>query len=190
MSNRSFYLVTPDTLLRAYAAGIFPMAESAQATELHWFDPPIRALIPLDENFHISTKLRRTLRKRPFEIRLNTAFDEVIRACAESVSERTTTWINGEIRRLYNALHWRGHAHSIEVWDGGELVGGLYGVSLGAAFFGESMFSRKTPARSRLCIWSRSCAIPVSRCSIRNSRRRISCNSAPMKSHVRITSIY
>jgi len=146
MSNRSLHVLTPNILLRAYAAGIFPMAESADATELHWFDPPIRAIIPLDETFHVSTRLQRTIRKVPYTIRLDTAFDSVIRACASPAPGRDTTWINREIIDLYCALHWRGHAHSIEAWDGKDLVGGLYGVSLGAAFFGESMFSRKTDA--------------------------------------------
>jgi leucyl/phenylalanyl-tRNA--protein transferase len=145
MSNRSFHLVTPDILLRAYAAGIFPMAESADAQGLHWFDPPVRALIPLD-TFHVPKRLARTLRKKPYEMRLDTAFGAVMRACAAPAPGRATTWINDEILRLYGALHRRGHAHSIEAWEAGELVGGLYGVSLGGAFFGESMFSRKTDA--------------------------------------------
>ena len=141
MSNRSFPILTPDMLLRAYAAGIFAMAESADATELHWFDPPLRAVIPLDTSFHVPRRLKRTLRQKPYQITLNTAFDRVIRACAAQAPGRMTTWINAEIIRLYGALHWRGHAHSIEAWDGGKLVGGLYGVSLGGAFLGESMFS-------------------------------------------------
>ena len=146
MSNRSFYLITPDTLLRAYAAGIFPMAESAQATELHWFDPPVRALIPLDAAFHVPRRLRHTLRHKPYDIRINTAFGEVMRGCAAAAPGRMTTWINAEIIRLYTALHWRGHAHSVEAWHEGKLVGGLYGVALGGAFFGESMFNSKTDA--------------------------------------------
>jgi len=145
MSNRSLHLLTPDTLLRAYAAGIFPMAESANATELHWFDPPVRAIIPLD-TFHVPRRLKRTIRQRPYIVKLNTAFSHVIRACAAPDQGRATTWINREIISLYVTLHWRGHAHSVEVWDGRELVGGLYGVSLGSAFFGESMFSRKDDA--------------------------------------------
>jgi leucyl/phenylalanyl-tRNA--protein transferase len=146
MSNRSLPLLTPDILLRAYAAGIFPMAESAESTELLWFDPPIRAIIPLDDEFHISKRLKRTLRQRPYTIKLDTAFNQVMRACAAAAPGRPKTWINREILSLYTTLHWRGHAHSIEVWDGNELVGGLYGVSLGGAFFGESMFSRKRDA--------------------------------------------
>jgi leucyl/phenylalanyl-tRNA---protein transferase len=145
VSNRSLYLLTPNVLLRAYAAGIFPMAESAEATELRWFDPPIRAIIPLD-GFHTPAKLKRHIKKKPYTIKLDTAFNKTMMACAEPVPGRTTTWINKEIIGLYTTLHWRGHAHSIEAWDGNELVGGLYGVSLGSAFFGESMFSRKTDA--------------------------------------------
>ena len=153
MSNRTLQLLTPDLLLRAYAAGIFPMAESAEATELHWFDPPVRGVIPLEtaaENpnvfFHVPKRLARTIRQRPYDIKLNTAFSQVIRACAETTDDRRTTWINREITSLYVTLHWRGHAHSIEAWDGDKLVGGLYGVSLGGAFFGESMFSRSDNA--------------------------------------------
>ena len=122
------------------------MAESASATELHWFDPPVRAIIPLDEGFHIPRRLQRTLLKKPFTVKLDTQFTEVMRCCAAFREDRQTTWINREIISLYSALHYRGHAHSIEVWDGPQLVGGLYGVSLGHAFFGESMFSKKTDA--------------------------------------------
>jgi len=146
MSNRITYRLTPDMLLRAYAMGIFPMAESAEATELHWYDPPIRALIPLDERFHVPRRLARTLRQRPFRVTLNRAFGDVMRGCAASDEGRETTWINGEIIKLYTALHKLGHAHSIEVWQDDVLVGGIYGVSLGKAFFGESMFSRETDA--------------------------------------------
>lgn len=146
MSNRSLPLLTPTILLRAYAAGIFPMAESADSTELHWFDPPVRGIIPLDEHFHVPKRLKRTLRQRPYDVRLNTAFRQTMQACAAPAEDRPTTWINQEIVSLYSTLHWRDHAHSIEIWDDKELVGGLYGVSLGSAFFGESMFSRKTDA--------------------------------------------
>ncbi len=122
------------------------MAESAEATELSWYDPPVRALIPLDERFHVPHRLARTIRQKPFHVTIDTAFEATIRACAAPAEGRETTWINEEIIRLYCALHRMGNAHSIEVWDSGELVGGLYGVSLGRAFFGESMFSRKTDA--------------------------------------------
>jgi leucyl/phenylalanyl-tRNA--protein transferase len=146
MSNRNAYGLNPDILLRAYAAGIFPMAESAEATELRWYDPPIRALIPLDERFHLPRRLARTIKQRPFQVTLNQAFPAVMQGCAAPAKDRETTWINGEIVRLYTGLHKRGHAHSIEVWQDETLVGGLYGVSLGQAFFGESMFSRQTDA--------------------------------------------
>jgi leucyl/phenylalanyl-tRNA--protein transferase len=165
MSNRTHDRITPDILLRAYAAGIFPMAESAESSELRWFDPPIRALIPLDDYFHVPRRLARTLKQKPFTVRLNTAFDQVIRACAESKLGRDTTWINDEIVTLYSALYQRGHAHSIEVWDDTNLVGGLYGVSLGGAFFGESMFSRSTDASKIALVYLvnllRSCAFSV-----------------------------
>ncbi|MDR3423884.1 MAG: leucyl/phenylalanyl-tRNA--protein transferase [Alphaproteobacteria bacterium] len=146
MSNRTILFPTPQMLLRAYAAGIFPMAESATSYGLRWFDPPIRALIPLDSQFHVPRRLARTLRQKPYRVSLNRAFQEVMRGCAEPREGRETTWINSEILRLYTILHYRGHAHSIEIWDGEALVGGLYGVSLGSAFFGESMFSRKQDA--------------------------------------------
>lgn len=146
MSDRSQYILTPDLLLRAYAKGIFPMAEHATSTELLWFDPPIRALIPLDDTFHIPKRLRRTLRQKPYRVTLNACFTDVMRQCAAPAEGRESTWINREIINLYTTLHWRKHAHSIEVWDNLELVGGLYGVSLGSAFFGESMFSTKTNA--------------------------------------------
>lgn len=146
MSNRSSFILTPEILLRAYAAGIFPMAESATSKELRWFDPPIRAIIPLDEHFHVPQRLKRTIRQRPFEIRLNTAFEATMRACAEPRADHPDTWINDEIIKLYTQLHKMGYAHSIEAWEGNRLAGGLYGVNLGSAFFGESMFSRKTDA--------------------------------------------
>ena len=136
----------PEILLRAYAAGIFPMAENASSAELRWYDPPIRALIPLDDRFHMPQRLARTIRQTPYRVTFDTAFDAVMRGCAEPRLGRETTWINGEILRLYTALHKRGNAHSIEVWDRETLIGGLYGVSLGKAFFGESMFSRQTDA--------------------------------------------
>jgi leucyl/phenylalanyl-tRNA--protein transferase len=146
MSNRVSYSLTPEILLRAYAAGIFPMAESAEDRELRWFDPPIRAVIPLDDSFHVPKRLKRTIRQHPYTIKLNTNFRKVMEACAAPARGRPTTWINRTIVDLYTSLHRQGHAHSIEVWEEHELVGGLYGVSLGAAFFGESMFSRKTDA--------------------------------------------
>jgi leucyl/phenylalanyl-tRNA--protein transferase len=147
MSDRQLNTITPEILLRAYAAGIFPMAESATSqAELRWYDPPIRAVIPLDERFHIPHRLQRTLRKQPYRMTTDTCFEQVMRACAAPRPDHPDTWINEEIIGLYTTLHRGGYAHSIEAWLGDVLVGGLYGVSLGTAFFGESMFSRKTDA--------------------------------------------
>ncbi len=137
--------LTPDILLEAYAAGIFPMAESADDLELFWVDPNRRGIVPLDA-FHVPRRLQRVLRRSSFAVRVDTAFAAVIRGCAEASETRPSTWINDEIVRLYTALFERGAAHSVECWHEGELVGGLYGVSLGAAFFGESMFSRVSDA--------------------------------------------
>ena len=137
--------LTPDLLLRAYAAGIFPMAEDAADRELFWVDPELRGVLPL-ERFHLSHKLRRTLRHEAFEMRCDNAFAAVVEGCAEPRAERPKTWINDEIVRLYGALFERGYAHSVECWREGRLVGGLYGVALGGAFFGESMFSRVSDA--------------------------------------------
>ncbi|MEV4606684.1 leucyl/phenylalanyl-tRNA--protein transferase [Neorhizobium sp. LMR1-1-1.1] len=148
--GRYYPAITPDVLLRAYSIGLFPMAESADDPEIFWVEPEMRGIIPLYD-FHISKSLAKTVRKQPFEIRFDTAFDEVIGMCAESAADRPSTWINATIRQLYGELHRMGHAHSVEAWQEGALVGGLYGVSLGAAFFGESMFSRKTDA-SKICL--------------------------------------
>ena len=137
--------LTAELLLQAYAAGIFPMAESAEDPELYWVDPTRRGVLPLDA-FHVPRRLRRTLRHAPFEIRCDSAFEAVLRGCAEPAPERPQTWINERIVELYVELARRGAAHSVETWHAGELVGGLYGVQLGAAFFGESMFSRVTDA--------------------------------------------
>jgi leucyl/phenylalanyl-tRNA--protein transferase len=137
--------LTPDLLLRAYAAGIFPMAEDAEDREIFWVDPEQRGVLPLDR-FHLSRRLRRTLRHELFEVRCDGAFAEVVRGCAEPRPERPKTWINEEIMRLYGALFDLGFAHSVECWHDGALVGGLYGVALGGAFFGESMFSRVSEA--------------------------------------------
>ena len=133
--------LTPELLLRAYAAGLFPMAESAEDPELFWVDPDPRGVLPLD-GFHLPRRLKRTLRSGAYEVRVDTAFEAVMRGCAEPTAIRPKTWINDEILRLYGALFDRGLAHSIEAWTEGELMGGLYGVALGGAFFGESMFSR------------------------------------------------
>ena len=137
--------LTPEILLRTYAAGIFPMAESAEDPTLFWVDPETRGILPLDK-FRVSRGLQRKLRRGLFEVRCDTVFEEVVRACAAKTSERPTTWINEEIIRLYLGLHTMGHAHSVECWQDGKLAGGLYGVCIGGAFFGESMFSRATDA--------------------------------------------
>ena len=137
--------LTAEILLAAYAAGVFPMAESADDPELFWVDPDYRGILPLDA-FHVPRRLRRIVRHSRFEVACDRAFEAVIRACAQSTEKRPNTWINEEILRLYGALFARGSAHSVECRCNGLLVGGLYGVSIGAAFFGESMFSRDTDA--------------------------------------------
>jgi leucyl/phenylalanyl-tRNA--protein transferase len=133
--------LTPQMLLRAYALGVFPMAEGRQDPEIYWIDPEDRGILPL-ENFHVPRRLRRTLRQRPFEIRCDTAFREVILGCAEPAPDRPDTWINDEILRLNTELFEMGYAHTVECWRDDTLVGGLYGIAIGGAFFGESMFSR------------------------------------------------
>jgi leucyl/phenylalanyl-tRNA---protein transferase len=138
----------PRLLLQGYAAGIFPMADSRQASELFWVEPRSRAIMPLDK-FHLSKSLRRTIRSGKFTVTMDRDFPAVITACAD----REETWINGDIERAMLALHGTGHAHSVEVWHEGELVGGLYGVKLGRAFFGESMFSRMTDASKVALAW-------------------------------------
>ena len=138
----------PRLLLQGYATGIFPMADSREAGELFWVEPKNRAIIPLDR-FHVSRSLRRTLRSGRFAVTHDRDFGAVIGACAE----REETWINAELERAMLALHGSGHAHSIEVWQEGELAGGLYGVKLGRAFFGESMFSRRTDASKVALAW-------------------------------------
>lgn len=137
--------LTPELLLRAYAAGIFPMAESSDDPELFWVDPVRRGILPLD-GFHLARRLARTLRAGRFTITVDRDFAGVIHGCAEATSDRPQTWINEEIRRVYSALHRQGLAHSVEARIEDALVGGLYGVTLGGAFFGESMFSRVTDA--------------------------------------------
>ena len=137
--------LTPEVLLRAYAVGIFPMAESAENTDLYWFDPEMRGILPLDR-VHVPRRLRRTVRSGRFWVRVDTAFEEVIRTCAEPTERRPKAWINYQILDLYCALHRRGFAHSIEAWQDDRLVGGIYGVAPGGAFFGESMFSRVSDA--------------------------------------------
>lgn len=134
-----------DDLLNCYRQGVFPMAEHRDDPDLFIVDPEIRGVLPLN-GFHIPRSLKKVIRKDPFEIRVDTAFSRVMEACAASTDDRPSTWINTTILNLYSDLHHRGYAHSVECWFEGELVGGLYGVSVGGAFFGESMFSRRTNA--------------------------------------------
>ena len=147
MANRESALIeiTPEVLLKAYACGIFPMAESADDPALFWIEPEKRGVVPLDR-FHVSTRLARTVRSDRFTVTVDRAFDAVVDACAEPWPGRSRTWINGRIRALYRKLYERRHCHSLEVYDGETLVGGLYGVTLGRAFFGESMFHRARDA--------------------------------------------
>lgn len=127
-------------LLRAYAAGIFPMADRRRAKEVYWVEPAMRGILPLD-GFHLSRSLRKVLKADRISVTADRAFAQVIATCAETRREDGGTWINGQIEQACNELHLRGHAHSVECWQDGTLVGGLYGISLGGAFFGESMFS-------------------------------------------------
>ncbi len=147
MSSRdaASFEITPEVLLRAYACGIFPMSESADDPTIFWVEPEQRGIIPL-KGFRVSSRLARTVRSDIFRVTVNTAFKQTIAGCAEPQAGRDDTWINGRIRDLYTELHDIGHSHSVEAWDGDELVGGLYGVSLGRAFFGESMFHRARDA--------------------------------------------
>lgn len=137
--------LTPDMLLRAYAIGVFPMAEDRDDPDLFWIDPRIRGVIPLD-GFHIPKRLKKTIRSNRYRVTFDRDFEGVMDGCAEASDRRPRTWINDKILTLYTALHRMDHAHSVEVWQGDRLVGGLYGVTLGAAFFGESMFSRERDA--------------------------------------------
>jgi leucyl/phenylalanyl-tRNA---protein transferase len=138
--------ITPEILLKAYAVGVFPMAESADDPNLFWLEPKKRGIIPLD-TFHVPSRLARTLRSAPYAIHYDRDFAAVIEGCAQAADGRTSTWINATIRELYGALFEQGHCHTVEVYDAyDQLVGGLYGVSLGGAFFGESMFHRARDA--------------------------------------------
>ncbi|MBM2323639.1 MULTISPECIES: leucyl/phenylalanyl-tRNA--protein transferase [Marivita] len=140
--------VTPELLLQAYRVGVFPMAEHRDDPEMFWVDPRKRGVFPLD-GFRISRSLSKTLKRNDYYVTLNTAFDDVIDACAD----RSETWINQEIRGLYNELHHQGHAHSLEVWADSRLIGGVYGVAVGGAFCGESMFSRQRDASKVALAW-------------------------------------
>ncbi len=147
MASRESALVdiTPEVLLKAYACGIFPMAESAEDPALYWIEPERRGIIPLDR-FHVSSRLARTVRSSHLTVVVDRDFDGVLDGCSEPMPGRTRTWINARIRNLYRKLYERGDCHTVEVYDGDKLIGGLYGVSLGRAFFGESMFHRARDA--------------------------------------------
>jgi leucyl/phenylalanyl-tRNA---protein transferase len=144
------YRIPPDLLIRAYASGVFPMSESADDPEVFWVRPESRGVIPLND-FHMPRSLTKTIRQGRFDIRRDSDFDGVIDGCAEPRPGRRRTWINGPIREAYAELFRRGHCHTVEAWREGRLVGGLYGVSLGRAFFGESMFARERDA-SKVCL--------------------------------------
>jgi leucyl/phenylalanyl-tRNA--protein transferase len=144
------YSIPTDLLLKAYATGVFPMAESAADPEVFWVRPEKRGIIPLD-GFHVPKSLAKTLRKGLFDIRFDFDFEATIDGCAEKRAERASTWINAPIREAYIRLYRLGYCHSVEAWQGDQLVGGLYGVTLGRVFFGESMFSKKTDA-SKICL--------------------------------------
>jgi len=137
--------ITPEILLTAYRLGVFPMAEARDDPTIHWINPKRRGIIPIDR-FHLPRRLARTIRSGRFQMTADRAFDQVIQACAAPTEARPSTWLNDQLIQLYNELFRRGLAHSVETWQDGSLVGGLYGVSIGAAFFGESMFSRATDA--------------------------------------------
>jgi len=139
------YRLTPELLLRAYTTGLFPMGESRGDSDIVWVDPEWRGIIPLNR-FHLPRRLRRTVRQAGFAVRVDTAFSRVMRACAAPRRNRRETWINDDILRAYAELHRAGFAHSVECWQGDALAGGLYGVSVAGAFFGESMFTRTTDA--------------------------------------------
>ena len=148
MKDSTDFEIDAPLLLRAYAAGVFPMADSADSEELFWVDPQKRGILPLGD-FHLSRSLRRTLLKGPQRVTVDRAFRAVVEGCAE----REETWINRPIRELYAELHRLEHAHSVEVWADGELAGGIYGVTIGAAFFGESMFSRRRDGSKIALAW-------------------------------------
>ena len=142
----------PDLVLGAYAVGVFPMADHRDAAGVHWVEPRRRAVLPLD-GFHLSRSLRKVVRSDRFRVTADRAFTDVLALCAESVDDRPETWINTDIEQVFLTLHARGFAHSVECWDGDRLVGGLYGLALGRAFFGESMVSRATDASKVALAW-------------------------------------
>ncbi len=132
--------LTPELILKAYSRGLFPMADNAEADEVYWYDPEMRGQLPI-RALHIPRRLRKTARKMPYQVTFNAAFSDVVQGCSDIYVNREETWINAPIREAFESLHWAGYAHSVEAWKDGELVGGLYGLAIGGAFFGESMFS-------------------------------------------------
>ncbi len=136
---------TPEDVIRAYQCGLFPMADSRNAAQFHWYDPPLRGQLSIT-GLHIPARLQRTVLKFPYQVKIDTAFEEVIDGCAAPGKGRVETWINSGIRKMFIDLHHAGYAHSVEAWDGDKLVGGLYGLAIGGAFMGESMFSRARDA--------------------------------------------
>lgn len=145
-------MIDPAILLQAYSIGVFPMADDRDAAEVYWVEPKQRAILPLD-GFHLSRSLAKAIRRDPFRVTANRAFPDLLALCAQPAPDRPSTWINREIESAYRHLHAIGYAHSVEVWEGEELVGGLYGVALGRAFFGESMVSRRTDASKVALAW-------------------------------------
>ena len=145
-------MIDPAILLQAYSIGVFPMADDRDAAEVYWVEPKQRAILPLD-GFHLSRSLAKTIRRDPFRVTANRAFPDLLALCAQPAPDRPSTWINREIESAYRHLHAIGYAHSVEVWEGEQLVGGLYGVALGRAFFGESMVSRRTDASKVALAW-------------------------------------
>ena len=148
----SYERLDPNLVLGAYAVGVFPMADSREAAGVYWVEPRKRAVLPLD-GFHLSRSLRKTIATDRFRVTADAAFEDIIALCAESADDRPDTWINATIENVFTTLHFQGRAHSIECWDGDELVGGLYGLALGRAFFGESMVSRATDASKVALAW-------------------------------------
>jgi len=144
--------IDPLLLLQAYALGVFPMSDDRHAEDIYWVEPKKRAVLPLDA-FHLSRSLAKTIRRDRFRVTANRAFPTIVALCAEAKEDRPSTWINGPIEEAYRHLHILRFAHSVEIWEGEELVGGLYGVALGRAFFGESMVSRRTDASKVALAW-------------------------------------
>ena len=162
--------VTPDLVIRAYAVGVFPMAESRGSDRMYWLDPALRGVLPIDAGFHLPRRLRRTALSDRFTVTADRDFAGAIRGCAEPAPGRTDTWINGEIEGLFIELHRRGYAHSVETWSDGELVGGLYGVASAGRSLGRACSpAPPMPRKWRWCIWSPGCGYVAMCCATRSS---------------------